>query len=106
MEVQPDLFTQDPYRGHAGYRRPQTSIDAAKVVTPTIKEAQRIVLNVLKREALTPDEVAARLGWDRLYVRPRCTELFNMGEVVRTGERRANRSRCSAFVLKAKGEPA
>ena len=100
--TQPDLFTDRPYGDHAGYQWPQTSIDAAKAVTPGIKEAQRRVLDVLKSAALTPDEVAARLGWDRLYVRPRCTELFNMGEVVRTGERRANRSRCSAFVVRAK----
>ena len=102
---QPDLFTQQPYGGHAGYQHTQTSIDAARVVTPGIRDAHRAILDVLRRESLTPDEIADRLKWDKLYVRPRCTELKEMNLVEKTGERRANRSNLKANVLRVRDRP-
>ena len=98
----PDLFTQQSYGGHAGYRHTETSIDAARAVTPGISGAHKAILDVLRFESLTPDEVADRLGWSFLYVRPRCTELKDMELIEPTGERRENRSHLKANVLRAK----
>ena len=48
----------------------------------------------------TADEVAGRLGLPVLTVRPRCTELRQLGLVERTGERRATASGSGAYVLR------
>lgn len=99
----PDLFTQDPYGGHAGYRYGSpTSRDAAKYVTPGREQAYRDILSLLKLCPMTPDELAEHFGWNILYVRPRCTELRKMHKIEPTGERRANSTRCSAEVLRVK----
>jgi len=100
---QPDLFATRPYAGHAGYQPVATSIEAAKAVTPGIREGQRRVLHALKCHGpRTPDELAERLYISILYVRPRCTELLKMGLVERTGERRRTGSGMGAYVLRAK----
>jgi predicted transcriptional regulator len=36
----------------------------------------------------TPKELAQRMGWDKTSVRPRLTELKDMGKVEATGDRR------------------
>ena len=102
MTQQPDFFTSGPYRDHAGYRWTDTSIAAAKVVTPGMQRAHAAILAVLAIEPLTADECAQRLGMDRLFCRPRCSELKAMGKIVDTGERRKNSSRCKACVLRLK----
>lgn len=46
----------------------------------------------------TADELAERLKMDRLYVRPRVSELHTIGKVYDTGERRENVSGRKATV--------
>lgn len=50
---------------------------------------------------MTADEVAAVLGEEPFSIRPRFTELSEMGRIRRTGARRRNRSGCQAAVWKA-----
>jgi len=52
---------------------------------------------------LTADQVAAVLGKSVLSIRPRITELKQDGEIVDSGERRANASgrRAAVFVVAA-----
>lgn len=49
---------------------------------------------------LTADECAARIGESILAVRPRATEWFQSGYLVKTRERRTNASGLSARVLR------
>lgn len=95
-----DLFTDHPYGGHAGYRRTDTSKDAARSVDTKALHAK--VLKVLREFGpCTPDEAAKLLGLDRLAIRPRFTELKDMLLIRDTGERRKNESKRSAIVWEA-----
>jgi hypothetical protein len=89
-----------PYPLSPGSKDPD-SADAA----PTAYDANRtrqLCLQVLRQHGpQTPDEIAARMGAEVLYIRPRCSELRAFGHVLRTGERRPNRSGKPAHVLRA-----
>jgi hypothetical protein len=99
----PDLFAGATiYNEHAGFQHTDTSIAAAKKVTPGIRDAHDRILAALEIEPLTPDELGEKLKMDKLYARPRCSELKAMGLIVDTGQRRRNSSRCTAEVLKLK----
>ena len=92
-----DLFTNHPYGGHAGYRRTDTSIDAARTVNTG--ELQKKVLDALRSFGpMTTDETANVLGVDRLAIRPRFSELKDMLLVRDSGERRKNKSNKNAIV--------
>jgi hypothetical protein len=99
---QSDLFATGPYRDHAGYKWTDTSIEAARKVTPGMHAAHDAILAVLAIEPLTPDELAFKLGMDKLFCRPRCSELVAMFKVVDSGDRRPNASGLKARVLKLK----
>jgi predicted ArsR family transcriptional regulator len=59
-------------------------------------------LEVLRSEAMTADEIAGRLNRSVLAIRPRVTELFKMGKIEDTGQRRANASGRRAVVWRAR----
>lgn len=99
MNAEPDLF-QFGYPHSPAYRvGSDTSFAAAESVDA--KTLQRLVLTELRKGPGTPDEVAQRLGIDKLSIRPRCSELKALGRVIDTGERRKNSNGKSAAVLKA-----
>jgi predicted ArsR family transcriptional regulator len=102
--TQPDLFDfGDRYPHQPGYRRTETSKAAAETVKPTVTVMQRRIIGSLREAGpATADEMAARLGRDILYIRPRFSELKRRGLIVQTGETRPNsRSGLPADVCRA-----
>ena len=100
---QPRREAPPPYPLTPGSKDPD-SADAA----PTAYDANRtrqLCLQVLRQHGpQTPDEIATRLRADVLYIRPRLSELRALGHVLRTGERRPNRSGKPAHVLRASSQ--
>lgn len=98
------LFTMRKGRTYPvvpGFKRSVTSHEAARAVSGRAQVLRERCLDVLKREALTADEVADRLGEDWWSIRPRISELAADGLVAETGERRKNASGHSAMVWRA-----
>ena len=96
--MQPDLFAQ-PYPSTPGTYNQPTSIQAAASMQPKASRLRGLCLDALIDYGnMTPDETAAFLGLDKLSIRPRFSELKTMGEIVDTGERRANNSGKKAIV--------
>lgn len=97
--------TPAPYPKSPGFKERTTSRDAA-VKFRTHAEGLRIeVLDVIEKapNGITADEVAAALKQTVLAVRPRVSELFNLGAIERVpGLRRKNASGMSAAVWRKK----
>lgn len=76
-----------------GYRRTDTSHEAARQIEPKAATLRAEVLDVLKRHprGLDCDEVAEKLGRYFGSVRPRITELKNDGLIVDSGRRSESR---------------
>ncbi len=92
--TQLDLLTY-PFR--AGWKARETSKAAADSINVTL--GQQAVLTALRHHGpMTADECAEKMGNDRLYVRPRCSELATKGLVKDTGTTRKNASGKSAVV--------
>jgi predicted HTH transcriptional regulator len=76
-----------------------TSEAAAQAIAPAASYLRGRVLACLsERGPATADECAARLDLDILSIRPRFSELAHLGLIVKTGERRPNRSGALANV--------
>lgn len=92
------------YPHTAGWTEPTTSRDAAQSIDAGTLRA--IVIDALERFGpMTADECAERLQMDRLSIRPRFTELKEMGMVRETDQRHRNKSGRMAKVLEiTKGE--
>jgi predicted ArsR family transcriptional regulator len=76
-----------------------TSRDAAHAVD--LKDRDKVfgqIMAVLKVQPSTADEVAGKLSRSVLYIRPRFTELKEVGAIEKTGARRRNASGQSAAV--------
>ncbi len=87
------------YPSQPGYKRRETSRDAATAMKPKAKRLQGLVLDALAQYgALTADEIADKLSIDKLSIRPRLSELAAQYRVVDTGQRRANESGKRAVV--------
>ena len=96
--MQPDLFAQ-PYPSTPGTYNQPTSIQAANDMQPKASRLRGLCIDALIDYGnMTPDETAAFLGFDKLSIRPRFSELKAMGEIVDTGERRSNDSGKKAIV--------
>ena len=96
--MQSDLFAQ-PYPEAPGTYNVSTSIQAANEMQPKASRLRGLCFDALVDYGdMTPDETAAFLGLDKLSIRPRFSELKAMGEIVDTGERRANNSGKKAIV--------
>lgn len=100
------LFDWQPmprYPGTAGFKSVGPSSEAAAIITQTITDRQARVLNLLKMHGpMTADECAAKDGRTVLAVRPRLSELYKLGLIERTGERRRNDSGLNAWVYRSK----
>lgn len=79
-----------------------TSEEAAESMRESAPTLRAKALEVLRRSPATADEVAKALGETVLAIRPRITELFKMGRIEDTGERRTNTSGRRAVVWMAK----
>lgn len=85
--VQAANFSHYPYV--PGFKDRTTSQDAAIKMHDSgcAKRIQQLCLDALTVPS-TAQELWERLGVNRDYIRPRLTELRNMGKIRRTGERR------------------
>ncbi|MBS3648723.1 winged helix-turn-helix transcriptional regulator [Pseudaminobacter sp. 19-2017] len=79
------------YVNGIGHQNTDTSF-AAMPSTANAKSMRQRVLELLREEPMTCDEVAEALKLSPLSVRPRITELRNAGIVVDSGERKKLRS--------------
>lgn len=86
------------YPNAPGFKEPTTSREAAQRVAPRVRDLHAAILAQLALADLTTDECAARMGEDRLAIRPRFTELLKAGKIRATNERRKNVSGMSAKV--------
>lgn len=103
---QADLFSYEPppsYPESPGYKESGASREAALSMQEDAATLRGRALDLLKWEALTADEVAARLSRSILSIRPRISELRAKGLVENTGARRVNASGKAAAVWKATG---
>jgi predicted ArsR family transcriptional regulator len=92
-------YTKD---GH-GYRRTDTSYDAALSIGPAADNYESKCLATMKTHgALTPDEVASILKVSVLTVRPRFTALHQAGHIVDSGLRRPNANGRKTIVWRLK----
>ena len=89
-----DLFS---YPQSAGWKRRETSRQAAEHVPASILRA-KVLAEFERQNYMTADECADSLGIDKLSIRPRVSELSNMGKVMDAGFRRQNASGKSAIV--------
>jgi predicted ArsR family transcriptional regulator len=94
----PDPLQASQYPDVPGFRADDCSRAAAAVAERSASRVRDSVLAELQRCPGTADEIADRLGLSILTVRPRFSELKKMGRVIKTGERRKNRSGCPANV--------
>jgi hypothetical protein len=90
-----------------GYRRTDTSEAAARSMGGSAAHLRKRCLDALKaRGPSTADELASAIGESVLSVRPRVTELKELGMARDTGQRRENRSGRKAAVMEAVPQPA
>ena len=96
-----------PYlrNGRTGYRRVDTSLNAALAIQSPAENYRQAVLTELQSHGpMTADEIAERLNLSILTVRPRLTELRAVGKLTDTGQRRKTPSGRPSIVWKATGE--
>lgn len=90
------------YPIRAGYKKTGTSSDAARDVESRAGQLRLKVLHELMHSEGTADEIAQRLGEDKLSIRPRCSELYAQNLIEESGERRKNESGKFATVWRVK----
>lgn len=84
-----------------GHRGIDTSIEAAEGVAPSVGRLQELVLAAVTRagpQGLTVVEMSQRLGFDRMSIQPRFSELRAMGVIADSKQRRKNPSGINAIV--------
>ena len=88
------------YPESPGYQDTDTSEAAAESMQMEVNGLRALCLEAIVKSPLTPDEVARCIGRDRLAIRPRITELKEMGLIEDSGERRSNVSGRKAIVYR------
>lgn len=87
--------------GGPGHRGVDTSIAGAEHIAEALPRLQSDVLAVIKAAGLhgaTGDEIATALEWERHRVRPRTSELRNLGRIVDSGKRRLSQQGVASIV--------
>ena len=93
-----DLFS---YPRAAGFKERTTSREAAlkmKHRQPKLRDRVLAILKDAGPVGRTADECAELLGKTPFSIRPRLTELFQLGLIYKSGSRRPNQSRVMAIV--------
>lgn len=100
------MNTTATYPQAAGYKEPgATSQQAAEATVPRAQLLRLKVLDQLRRQPATADEVAERLDESILSVRPRLSELRAQKLIEPSGNRRKNRSGASAAEWRLRDQP-
>lgn len=99
-----DMF--DDYPERPGWKGQDTSALAAEAVAEKAPLWRARCLSLIEAApaGLTACEVARLLRHDIASTRPRVSELFKMGKIRKSGERRPTLSGCTALVWVAAGE--
>lgn len=92
----------DRYPNVPGYKRRDTSKQAAEDIKPSAETLRQKVYSVLRTRELSADECATLLEIDKLSIRPRFSELAKMNRIEDTGKRTLNSSGKRAIVWRAK----
>lgn len=104
--TEPDLFTTEPYGGHAPYvRGSETSIAAARDITPKMNALQERVYRFLVfmgSHGATDEEMQESLRMNPSTQRPRRVELVEKKLVVDSGMKRPTKGNHPATVWRAK----
>lgn len=88
-----------------GYRRTDTSRDAAVQIAPAAPTyAERCLAILAEKGPMTPDEAATALNVSVLTIRPRFTELHQAGKIIDTSLRRANANGRNAIVWRLRDD--
>ncbi|MDC1268173.1 hypothetical protein N8Z76_00410 [Gammaproteobacteria bacterium] len=77
-----------------------TSEQAANDMRANASTLRRKAYALLKEYPMTADETAEKMGEDILSIRPRLSELFQMGAIEKTMKRRASSRGKSSIVWK------
>lgn len=95
-----DMLDQaERYPDTPGWKARDTAEAAAEAVAPKAPLLRERCLEELRAAGmLTADECAARMGVDKLSVRPRFSELAASGKIIDTKDRRLNASGKRAVV--------
>jgi DNA-binding GntR family transcriptional regulator len=100
-----DWPAKNGYPVSPGWKRTDTSREAAEAIAPIAKDLRSRVLSLLQslapNEALTADQIAVRLQRSPLCIRPRVSELAVAGMLIRAEQRGKNESGMSAAKWKA-----
>jgi len=94
-------FDFDKYPQSPGYKRRDTSKQAAEDIKPSAETLRNKVYQLLKRMELSADQAAYILEEDKLSIRPRFSELARMGKIEDTDKRTLNSSGKKAIVWRA-----
>lgn len=94
-----DLMNQPgAYPFTPGFKSRETSRQAGASINSAVLQAKVLEQFRIPGMWLTADEVADRLGIDKLSIRPRISELSRLGKIMDAGCRRKNASGKSAIV--------
>lgn len=101
--VQGDLFTDEPYGGHAPYvMGSDASVEAAKAQDKSAAPDRAKVLAFLTFMSATDEEIQRALKMDGNTERPRRRELELSGKIVDSGKRRKTSTGSPAVVWRVK----
>lgn len=78
------------YPNHPGWKKRDTSKEAAASIKSSVKEIHNTIMNRLN-SPMTADEMAFDLGMDPLYIRPRFSELSKKNRIKDSGDRHKTR---------------
>lgn len=96
------VFDHRKYPSSPGHALRDTSKRAAGAVRGRKLETRTRIVALLRARPMTADEIAEYLGEDRLYIRPRMTELVVTEQIEDSNVRRFNISGRSAIVWQLK----
>jgi hypothetical protein len=88
-------FDFDNYPAVAGHRSDETSADAAADITPELSRLRRIALDAIGRRGplgFTSEELADAVGVPRVSIQPRTSELYRLGKIAKSQQKRRNAS--------------
>jgi len=83
------------YPHHPGSKGPETSAEAADAIAPITGRLRTLTVNAYNQagqSGLTAEELASVVGWPRVSVQPRVSELVRLGRLRDSGARRVNAS--------------